>query len=133
MKSMPYRQFLDRNSVELSDLMIAFHELNYCYDYQMILTVDNSSWELYDLRVSKPLVRLPFKKIRDMRLYITGLLHDISCVRLIDSVYRGRRKLKRTEVYSFRRIINLYGYDDYFITNQKLINYLLYGNLERNP
>lgn len=131
MKSEPYSQFISRNSVELSDMMHTFHEVNSYYGKQFLLTLDSSEWELYDLRVSRALIRFPFKKLSDFTRYMKNLMHDMSTIRFLDSWFNATRKLKLTELYSCRRILNLYGFDDYFIQNKKLINYIVYAELER--
>lgn len=131
MKSEPYAQFISRNSVDLSDMMHTFHEVNFYYGKQFLLTLDSSEWELYDLRVSRAIIRFPFKKLLDFTLFMKNLMHDMCTIRILDSWFNGSRKLKRTELYSCRRILNLYGFDDYFISNKKLLNYIIHAELER--
>lgn len=77
------------------------------------------------------MIRFPFKKLLDLTQFMNNLMHDMSTIRFLDSWYNASRKLKRTELYSCRRILNLYGFDDYFIRNKKLINYIVYAELER--
>lgn len=132
MKSEPYTQFIGRNSYELMELMRSFHEVNRYYGNQLLLTLDATDWELFDLRISRPLLRVPFKKLNDLRLYLRNLYYDMSCIRMLNSIYNGSRKLKKSELYSCRRILNLYGFDDFFINNKQLINYIIHAELQRN-
>lgn len=131
MRTRPYAQYLSRYSSDLADMMVSFHELNHYYGNQLILSVDSKNWELFDLRISKPIVSFPFKKVFDFRLFFNNLLHDMCNAHLLNSIYMGNRKLKRTEYYSIKRILNLYGFDEYFFTNKKLINYIVYGEIKK--
>lgn len=115
MKSEPYAQFITRNSVDLMELLQTFHEVNHYYHGMFVLTIDTTHWELYDLRISRPIVRFPFKKIGAFRTYLKNLMHDMSTVRFLDSRYNGKHRLKLSELSSCRRILNQYGFDDYFL------------------
>ena len=131
MKSEPYTQFISRNQYELSELMRTFHEVNHFYSNMFLLTLDANEWELYDCRVSRSIVRFPFKKLNDFRTYLRNLMYDMANIISLNKFYNGARKLKRLELSSCRRILNLYGFDEYFITNKSLVKYIIYAELER--
>ena len=131
MKSEPYRQFIDRNSCDISDCIRLFHELNHLYDNQLILSLDSRHWEIFDLRTSRSIARIEFKHIKELRHFISTLIHDISTVGFHNSCYRGQKKLGRSAYCSIKRLLNLYGFDEYFITNRNLINYIIYGEINK--
>ena len=91
MKSEPYRQFIDRNSCDISDCIRLFHELNHLYDNQLILSLDSRHWEIFDLRTSRSIARIEFKHIKELRHFISTLIHDILLSDFIIHVIEDKR------------------------------------------
>ena len=131
MRSKPYSQFIGRYAHDIANVIGMFHELNYFYQNQFIISIDMDSWELTDLRVNRVIFTFPFKKCLEFRSAMYTLMHDMATTLLCDALFTGSKKLKRTESCSVKRILNLYGFDEYFITNKKLINYIVYGEINK--
>lgn len=131
MKSEPYKQFISRNSIDIAECIQLFHELNHAYHNQFILSLDSQKWEIYDLRTSQPIASFDFKHLKDFRHFMQVLLHDMTKSHVENACYRGNKKLNRSTLYSIKRILNLYGFDEYFFTNRNLINYIVYGEINK--
>lgn len=131
MKSEPYAQFISRYAHDIGAVLAMFHELNYYYNNQFIISLDSDSWELSDLRVNRVIFTYPFKKCIDFRVAMSTLMHDMAKTHVCNSLFNGTKKLKRTDYCAVRRILNLYGFDEYFVTNRNLINYIIYGEINK--
>ena len=131
MKSEPYKQFITRNTLEISEVLSTFHELNHYYNNHLIISMDSEVWELFDLRTSNAVCSYPIKQVCQFTQFMKNLLHDMVNTRTADYFFDGRKKLKRSEYFSIKRILNLYGFDEYFIKNRKLINYIIYGEINK--
>ena len=64
-------------------------------------------------------------------MFMYTLHYDMANSHIENMSYRGQYKLKRTSISSIKRILNLYGFDEYFFTNRKLLNYIIYGELQK--
>ena len=131
MKINPYQQFISRNSEELGKVLAMFHKLNHFYNNQFILSLDSDQWEIFDLRISRSIGNFKFKCLKDLFMFMYTLHHDMANSHIENMSYRGQYKLKRTSISSIKRILNLYGFDEYFFTNRKLLNYIIYGELQK--
>lgn len=127
----PYAQFLSRYAQDLTDCISLFHKLNAAYNDHYILSVDSLHWEIFDLRISQPIAKFKFKHLTDFHRFMSNLMYDIGTVHLLNSCFRGQKKLSKSELYSCKRILNMYGFDEYFFTNKKLINYIVYGEINK--
>lgn len=114
-------QFTTRNQNELADILITFRDLNTVCDKQLILSLEQDFWEIFDLRACNPIYRCPFKHIKGLKDFMVRLKQDILNVHMASV----RSRPTSQEVSSIKRLHKLFGAADYIFTNN-LISYI-YG------
>lgn len=124
---MSHEQLLSRNVIEFSDLVYQFHELNSAYDNQFTLYLDMNGWELFDMRVSRPIIRHEFKHFRQFTSDMRRLYNDILNVSMANISCNRDLKPKPNHIWSVKYIIKKYSIDDSYFIGQKLKKYLQYG------
>lgn len=115
-------QFISRNITELADVIIKFRELNDCYDDNLILSLEQNYWEVFDLRLCKPIYRCEFKHIKPLTEFLFQLRIDLGRIYIL----RETKKLPNVaEASSIKRLYRLFGYDEY-IFKSNLLNHYVY-------
>lgn len=129
---MSHEQLISRNHHDLAEVIRVFHELNDAYKDQFVIYMDSRSWELFDTRICRTIIRHEFKHFNQFKSDMIKLKHDIIKCRCVSWSIGHNRKPKSTEVWSIKAILNIYGFEDkYFFDNQFLKDYIIHGIIKK--
>lgn len=124
---MSHEQLLSRNKVEFAELVQIFHELNSVYNNQYSLYLDMDYWELFDLRVARPIIRHEFKHFNQFTSDMKRLYHSILMTASANIRCNRYQKPKNNEIWHIKHIIKLYTLSDSYFFGTNLRKYMSYG------
>lgn len=129
---MNHEQLISRSNYELSQLVNIFFELNSVYENQFTLYLDTRGWELFDLRKAQVIFTYDFKHFRQFTEDMKRLNRDfLNLASGSIRINRGK-KPKSIEVWSIKRLLNIYGDTDTYLFNKNIINYVRIGIKKEN-
>ena len=114
-------QFYSNNQRELANLIILFRELTDVYNNQFTLYLDKDYWEVFDLRIGKPIFRHKFKELKPLSDNMRRLTHaiiDCGTIRFMKN-----KQPNQVQAGAVRFLMRLYG--------EEQLNYFLQYERER--
>lgn len=115
-------QFITRNHNLLADVILSYRQLEEIYEGNVCLYLDSNSWEVFDMRCAKVLIRHEFK-------HLTSLIEDLKKLRL-DMINLGyystyTKSVKQQNArWAWKRLSKLY--------NEEELKYFTHGKIYKD-
>lgn len=126
-----HEQLISRNRLELSEVIATFLDLNGTYRSQFSLYLDQNTWELFDTRTGRSIIRHEFKHFnrftQDMKRLNRSFLDAFSAY----SRLARSKKPTGQEIWSIKFLLKYYPIHDEDIFHPLIKKYLDYGNLKK--
>lgn len=106
-------QYLTSNQHLFTLMLISFREVNRTYNNNLILSLDNNNWIIFDNRVCRDIFTISFKKFNELTDFLKRLNRDITNV----GTMQYRKHPKQSDTWSLKSLSKIYNESElqYFI------------------